>query len=72
MKVGDTFVITTSFLEFFYRISDLVLFFVTDNGYVSPTEDDRLTLYTCYGNLLGPTEDRLAVISELVEKKLYE
>ena len=53
-------------------MAEQVLFKETDNGYVSPTEDDRLTLYTCYGNLLGPTEDRLAVICELVEKKFYE
>lgn len=72
MKVGDTVVITTSYGEFTYRMAEQVLFKETDNGYVSPTEDDRLTLYTCYGNLLGPTEDRLAVICELVEKKFYE
>ena len=55
--------------KFIYRMAEQGLVKETDNGYVSPTEDDRLTLYTCYGNLLGPTEDRLAVICELVEKK---
>ena len=52
-------------------MKESVIFKETDNSYISPTNDDRLTLYTCYGNLLGPTEDRLGVICELVEKKFY-
>ena len=48
------------------------IFKETDNSLISPTKEDRLTLYTCYGNLLGPTEDRLAVLCDLVEKKFYD
>jgi len=72
VKEGDIVTLTTSYGEFTYKAKEQVLFKDTDNKYISPTADDRLTLYTCYGNLLGPTEDRLAVICELVEKKFYE
>ncbi len=72
VKPGDTIVLTTSYGEFTYKAKEQVLFKETDSSYVAPTDDDRLTMYTCYGNLLGPTEDRLAVICESVEKKFYE
>lgn len=72
MKPGDTAVLTTSYGEFTYRMTEQVFFKDTNNEYLYPTDEDRLTMYTCYGNLLGPTEDRLAVICELVEKKFYE
>lgn len=71
MKPGDTAVLTTSYGEFTYRMTEQIFFKDTNNEYLYPTTDDRLTMYTCYGNLLGPTEDRLAVICELVDKKFY-
>lgn len=72
VKEGDLIVLTTSYGEFTYKAKEITLFKDSNNQYILPTADDRLTLYTCYGNLLGPTEDRLAVICELVEKKFYE
>ncbi len=72
MKPGDTAVLTTSYGEFTYRMTEQIMFKDTDNSYLYPTEEDRLTMYTCYGNLLGPTEDRIGVICELVEKKFFE
>lgn len=71
VKPGDIVKLKTSYGEFTYKMKESVIFKETDNSYISPTNDDRLTLYTCYGNLLGPTEDRLGVICELVEKKFY-
>ncbi|MDE5648747.1 MAG: class D sortase [Oscillospiraceae bacterium] len=71
VKVGDIIVLTTSYGEFTYKMKESTIFKDTNNELIAPTSDDRLTLYTCYGNLLGPTEDRLAVICELVEKKFY-
>ena len=71
VKAGDEIILTTSYGEFKYKMKESTIFKDTDNSLISPTKDDCLTLYTCYGNLLGPTEDRLAVICELVEKKFY-
>ncbi|MBQ3566242.1 MAG: class D sortase [Oscillospiraceae bacterium] len=71
VKVGDEVVVETSYGKFTYKMKESTLFKETDNALLAPTTDDRLTLYTCYGNLLGPTEDRLAVVCELVEKEFY-
>ncbi|MGN0612683.1 MAG: class D sortase [Porcipelethomonas sp.] len=72
VKPGDEILLTTSYGEFKYKMKESTIFKETDNSLLSPTKEDRLTLYTCYGNLLGPTEDRLGVICELVEKKFYD
>ena len=72
VKAGDIIVLTTSYGEFTYKMKESTIFKETNNELIAPTADDRLTLYTCYGNLLGYTEDRLAVICELVEKKFYD
>lgn len=71
VKVGDEIVLETSYGKFTYKMKESTIFKDTNNALISPTKDDRLTLYTCYGNLLGPTEDRLAVICELVSKEFY-
>lgn len=71
VQPGDEIVLETSYGKFTYKAKESTLFKETDNSLISPTKDDRLTLYTCYGNLLGPTEDRLAVICELVGKEFY-
>lgn len=69
VKEGDEIVLTTSYGEFKYKAKEITYFKDTDNTLIAPSKEDKLTLYTCYGNLLGPTEDRLAVICEPVEKK---
>lgn len=71
VKPGDEIILETSYGKFTYKAKESTLFKETDNSLISPTPDDRLTLYTCYGNLLGPTEDRLAVICEPVNKEYF-
>lgn len=72
VKKGDEIILTTSYGEFKYKAKDITYFKDTDNSFIAPSKEDKLTLYTCYGNLLGPTEDRLAVICEPIEKKFKE
>ena len=43
------------------------IFNENDLTYISQTENDILTLYTCHNYFLGPTPDRLAVICDLTE-----
>ena len=71
VKPGDEIILETSYGKFTYKAKESTLFKETDNSLISPTQDDRLTLYTCYGNLLGPTEDRLAVICEPISKEYF-
>lgn len=72
VKEGDEIVLTTSYGEFKYKAKKITYFKDSDNTLIAPSQEDKLTLYTCYGNLLGPTEDRLAVICEPIEKKFKE
>ncbi len=71
IKPGDEIIIETSYGKFTYEAKETKLFKETDNSVIAPTQDDRLTLYTCYGNLLGPTEDRYAVICTPVSKEFF-
>ncbi len=71
VKPGDEIILETSYGKFTYKAKESTFFKETDHSLISPTKDDRLTLYTCYGNLLGPTEDRLAVICEPVSKEFF-
>ncbi|MBR1863126.1 MAG: class D sortase [Ruminococcus sp.] len=62
-KVGDTVTLETVYVKITYEITERVIFHETDYTYVEPTEDDRLTLYTCWNNgRLGMSEWRLCYI----------
>ena len=69
VKEGDEVILTTSYGEFKYKAKEITYFKDSDNTLIAPSSKDKLTMYTCYGNLLGPTEDRLAVICEPTDKK---
>lgn len=71
LAVGDTVTVKTNYGEFVYTVKENILFAKTYGKYVSPTEDDRLTLYTCKRDLLGNTEQRTGVVCELTERKFY-
>ena len=71
LKVGDIISVKTNYGEFVYTVKENILFNKTDGRYVSPTEDDRLTLYTCKRDLLGNAEQRTGVVCELTERKFY-
>ncbi len=72
MSVGDTVVLYTQYGRFTYEVSETVTFQKTDKRYVIPTEDDRLTLYTCINNVFGSSDDRYAVICKLTERAFYQ
>ena len=71
LKVGDTVTLSTLYGEFVYTVRENILFSRTNGSFVSPTEDDRLTLYTCKRDILGGTEQRVGVICDLTERKFY-
>ena len=72
IAVGDTIVLYTQYGRFTYEASETVTFKKTDKQYVIPTEDDRLTLYTCINNVFGSSDDRYAVICKLTERAFYQ
>lgn len=71
LKVGDTVTLSTLYGEFVYTVRENILFSRTNGSFVSPTGDDRLTLYTCKRDILGGTEQRVGVICDLTERKFY-
>lgn len=71
LKKDDKVTIRTNYGEFVYTVKQQVIFNKKEGKYVSPTEDDRLTLYTCKRDLLGNMDDRIGVICTLTEKKYY-
>lgn len=71
LKEGDTVTINTSYGEFVYTVKETIQFTKTEKSYVSPTDDERLTLYTCKKDVLGSSDERIGVICEITEKKFY-
>lgn len=71
LEVGDTVTVNTAYGEFVYTVTETISFKKTNKKYVIPTEDTRLTLYTCKKNILGASDERVGVVCELTEKKFY-
>lgn len=72
MKVGDTVVLYTDYGKFTYEVKETVTFKNTDKKYVLPTEQEKLTLYTCEMQLLGASDQRIGVVCDCVEAAYYE
>lgn len=71
LKVGDKITINATYGEFSYTVRELISFKKTNSKYVVPTEDNRLTLYTCKKDVFGSPDERIGVICDLTEKKFY-
>lgn len=71
LVVGDTITINTKYGEFLYTVKETISFNKTSKKYVSPTDDTRLTLYTCKKDILGSSSERIGVVCELTEEKFY-
>lgn len=71
LEVGDTVTVNTAYGEFVYTVTETISFKKTNKKYVIPTEDTRLTLYTCKKDILGASDERIGVVCELTEKKFY-
>ncbi|MDE6833220.1 MAG: class D sortase [Ruminococcus sp.] len=71
LKIGDVITINTNYGKFTYTVKELIEFDKSNNKYVNPSEDTKLTLYTCKKDILGSPDGRIGVICELTEKKFY-
>ncbi len=71
LSEGDTITINTNYGEFIYTVRETIEFNKKENKYVVPTNDPRLTLYTCKKNIFGSSDERIGVICDLTEKKFY-
>lgn len=71
LAVGDVVTLNTNYGQFTYKVKELIEFQKEDNKYVVPSEESKLTLYTCKKDILGSPDGRIGVICELTEKKFY-
>ncbi len=71
LEIGDIITINTNYGQFTYKVKELIEFTKDNNKYVIPSEETKLTLYTCKKNVLGSSDERIGVICELTEKNFY-
>lgn len=71
LAVGDVITLNTNYGQFTYKVKELIEFQKENNKYVVPSEESKLTLYTCKKDILGSPDGRIGVICELTEKKFY-
>lgn len=71
IKEGDIVTLYTNYGCFAYEASQIISFKKTDKSYVKPSDDEKLTLYTCKKNVLGSSDERVGVVCTLKEKKFY-
>lgn len=70
IKIGDEVVIETDYVKQTYIVDEIEVFYKTDLKYVRPTDDDRLTMYTCWNQgRLGMSDYRLAVVGKLTKRE---
>lgn len=72
LQTGDAITLYTSYGIFKYQVTQQVQFENTDKTYILPTEEDRLTLYTCEAQVLGTSSSRIGVLCNLVSKQFYQ
>ena len=70
---GDIVTLETEYCKLTYVVRELIVFHEDDETYIRPTEEDILTMYTCWNNgKLGMSEYRIAVICDLTEREWKE
>ena len=71
LKEGDIVTVKTNYGKFTYKVRETISFSSTNKKYVLPTDDTRLTLYTCKRDLLGASDQRIGVICDIEEVSFY-
>ncbi|MCM1133280.1 MAG: class D sortase [Ruminococcus flavefaciens] len=71
LKEGDIVTVRTNYGEFEYKVRETISFSSSSKKYITPKDDNRLTLYTCKRDLLGASDQRIGVICDLAESRFY-
>ncbi|MDE5558096.1 MAG: class D sortase [Ruminococcus sp.] len=71
LKIGDIITVNTNYGRFVYTVKELIEFNKNNNKYVNPSDETKLTLYTCKKDILGSPDGRTGVICEPTEKNFY-
>lgn len=71
IKKGDKITLYTNYGRFTYKVTDTVKFMKTDKSYVSSSNEEKLTLYTCKNDIFGSSDVRVAVIASPEKHEFY-
>ena len=71
LKEGDEITVNTNYGVFEYKVKSTISFKKDNHKYVVPSEETKLTLYTCKKNVLGSSDERIGVVCEPVSRKFY-
>ncbi|HEX8925083.1 MAG TPA: class D sortase [Terriglobales bacterium] len=67
LKAGDSVIVERNGRSYEYRVANRRIVQPTEISVVQPTDDNRLTLITCYPTYyIGPAPERLVVVARLV------
>lgn len=70
---GDLIYFDTAYGNFIYEIDDIFIIDGNDASIALPTENEQLTLYTCYPFIYyGNAPERFVVTAKLIESELFE
>ena len=72
LKTGESILVETTYGKFTYRVDELRIIEGTDNSIAADTEQEQLTLYTCYPfTYFGNAPQRYVVICSLIESEVF-
>lgn len=65
---GDSVIFKTTYGDYTYKVSDIIIISGKDQSIAQPTEKERLTIYTCYPfNYIGSAPKRYVLLCDLVQ-----
>lgn len=71
LSEGDKIEITTNYGIFTYEVSEKIEFKKSNKKYVTPRDEEVLTLYTCKPDVMGGSDMRIGVVCKITDKKFY-
>ncbi len=73
VQIGYIIYFDTAYGRFAYEIDDIFIINGNDDSVAAPTEDEQLTLYTCYPFIYyGNASERFIVTAKLIESEIFE
>lgn len=73
LSEGDLIHMEASYGNFLYQVEEIFIIDGSDQSIAAPSDEERLTLYTCYPfNYVGNALQRFVVYAGLVQSEVYE
>lgn len=70
IKKGDEVIVSTSYGDYLYKVSDIRITTPDDSTVCEPTDKEQLTMYTCYPfTYIGSAPERYIVVCDFVQKQ---